>query len=52
MEGNYKKWINSINYKQDVLIEDNLGQFMDSELDKENSPTSGDSVLAMDSVRG
>ena len=24
MEGNYKKWINKINSKQDVLTEDNV----------------------------
>ena len=48
MEGNYKKWINRINSKQDVLTEDNVGQFMDSELSTKNTPTSGDTVLARD----
>ena len=32
MKGNYKKWLDRINAKQDVLTDDNLGQFMDSEL--------------------
>ena len=48
MEGNYTKWINRINSKQDVLTEDNVGQFMDSELSTKNTPTSGDTVLARD----
>ena len=52
MEGNYKKWLNRINAKQDVLTEDNVGQFMDSELSTKSAPTSGDTVLAMDSVTG
>lgn len=52
MEGNYKKWLNRINSKQDVLTEDNLGQFMDSELSTKNTPISGDTVLARDSVTG
>ena len=38
--------------KQDVLTEDNLGQFMDLELTTKSTPTSGDTVLAMDSVTG
>ena len=45
MEGNYKKWINRINSKQDVLTEDNVGQFMDLELPTKLTPTSGDTVL-------
>ena len=52
MEGNYKKWINRFNSKQDTLTEDNLGQFMDSELDTKSIPTSGDTVLGRDSVTG
>ena len=48
MEGNYKKWINRINSKQDVLTEDNVGQFMDSELSTKNTPSTGDTVLARD----
>ena len=48
MEGNYKKWINRINSKQDVLTEDNVGQFMDLELPTKLTPTSGDTVLARD----
>ena len=52
MEGNYKKWINRINSKQDVLTEDNVGSFMDLELPTKLTPTSGDTVLAMDSVTG
>ena len=52
MEGNYKKWINRINAKQDTLTEDNLGQFIESELSTKNTPTSGDTVLARDSVTG
>ena len=48
MEGNYKKWIDRINSKQDTLTEDNLGQFMDSELSTKSTPTSGDTVLARD----
>ena len=48
MEGNYKKWINRINSKQDVLTEDNVGQFMDLELTTKLTPTSGDTVLARD----
>lgn len=34
--------------KQDVLTEDNVGQFMDLELSTKNTPTSGDTVLARD----
>ena len=52
MEGNYKKWINRINAKQDVLTDDNVGEFMLSELSTKSAPTSGDTVLAMDSVTG
>ena len=48
MEGNYIKWINRINSKQDVLTEDNVGQFMDLELPTKLTPTSGDTVLARD----
>ena len=48
MEGNFKKWLDKINCKQDVLTEDNLGQFMDSKLDTKSTPTSGDTVLARD----
>ena len=48
MEGNYKKWLNRINSKQDVLTEDNVGQFMDLELSTKLTPTSGDTVLARD----
>ena len=50
MEGNYKKWLNRINAKQDVLTEDNVGEFMDLELSTKSTPTSGDTVLARDSV--
>ena len=52
MEGNYKKWINRINAKQDVLTEDNVGEFMDLELSTKSTPTSGDTVLGRDSVTG
>ena len=52
MEGNYKKWINRINSKQDVLTEDNLGQLMDSELSTKNTPSTGDTVLGKDSLTG
>ena len=52
MEGNYKKWINRINAKQDVLTEDNVGSFMDLELSMKSAPTSGDTVLGRDSVTG
>ena len=52
MEGNYKKWKDRINSKQDVLTEDNVGEFMDLELSTKSAPTSGDTVLAMDSVTG
>ena len=52
MEGNYKKWINRINAKQDVLTEDNVGEFMDLELSTKSAPTSGDTVLGRDSVTG
>ena len=52
MEGNFKKWINRINSKQDVLTEDNVGAFMDLELPTKLTPTSGDTVLARDSVTG
>ena len=52
MEGNYKKWLNRINSKQNVLTEDNLGQFIESELTTKNTPTSGDTVLGRDSVTG
>lgn len=52
MLGNYKKWINRINAKQDVLTEDNVGEFMDSELPTKLTPTSGDTVLGRDSLTG
>ena len=52
MEGNFKKWINKFNSKQDVLTEDNVGQFMDVKLSTKSAPTSGDTVLARDSVTG
>ena len=52
MEGNYIKWINRINSKQDVLTEDNVGQFMDLELPTKLTPTAGDTVLARDSLTG
>ena len=52
MEGNYKKWTNRFNSKQDVLTEDNLGQFMDLELSTKSTPTSGDTVLGRDSLTG
>ena len=52
MEGNFKKWINRINAKQDVLTEDNVGEFMDLELATKSTPTSGDTVLARDSLTG
>jgi hypothetical protein len=31
MSGNYKKWLDRINAKQDTLTEDNVGEFMDLE---------------------
>ena len=52
MEGNYKKWINRINSKQDVLTDDNVGEFMDLELTTKSTPTSGDTVLGRDSLTG
>ena len=52
MEGNYKNWINRINAKQDVLTEDNVGEFMDLELSTKSTPTYGDTVLGRDSVTG
>ena len=52
MEGNYKKWLNRINAKQDILTEDNLGQLMDSELSTKNTPSTGDTVLGKDSLTG
>ena len=52
MEGNYKKWINRINAKQDILTEDNVGEFMDLELATKPTPTSGDTVLGRDSLTG
>ena len=52
MEGNYKKWINRINSKQDVLTEDNVGKFMDLKLPTKLTPTSGDTVLGRDSLTG
>ena len=52
MEGNYKKWLDRINAKQDILTEDNLGQLMDSELSTKNTPSTGDTVLGRDSVTG
>lgn len=48
MEGNYTKWLNRINSKQDVLTDDSVGQFMDLELPTKLTPTSGDTVLARD----
>lgn len=52
MDGNYKKWLDRINAKQNVLSEDNVGQFMDSELATKSAPTSGDTVLGRDSLTG
>ena len=52
MEGNYKKWLNRINAKQDILSEDNVGEFMDLELPTKSTPTSGDTVLGRDSLTG
>ena len=52
MEGNYKKWINRINSKQDVLTEDNVGQFMDLKLSTKNTPSTDDTVLGRDSLTG
>ena len=52
MEGNYRKWLDRINAKQDILTEDNLGQLMDSELSTKSTPTSGDTVLGKDSLTG
>ena len=52
MEGNFKKWINRINSKQDILTEDNVGQFMDLELATKSTPTYGDTVLGRDSLTG
>ena len=52
MEGNYKKWLNRINAKQDVLTEDNVGEFMDVKLSTKSTPSSGDTVLGRDSVTG
>ena len=52
MEGNYKKWLDRINAKQDILTEDNLGQLMDLELSTKSAPTSGDTVLGRDSLTG
>ncbi|MFN3271166.1 MAG: hypothetical protein ACK40Y_01240 [Cloacibacterium caeni] len=40
------------NSKQDVLTEDNVGQFMDVKLSTKSTPTSGDTVLARDSLTG
>ena len=52
MKGNYKKWLNRINSKQDVLTEDNVGEFMDVKLSTKSTPTSGDTVLGRDSLTG
>ena len=52
MSGNYRKWLDRINAKQDILTEDNLGQFMDSELSTKNTPSTGDTVLGKDSLTG
>ena len=52
MEGNYKKWLDRINSKQNVLTEDNVGQFMDLELATKSTHTSGDTVLGRDSLTG
>jgi hypothetical protein len=38
--------------KQDVLTEDNVGEFMDLELATKSTPTSGDTVLGRDSLTG
>ena len=52
MSGNYKKWLDRINAKQDILTEDNVGQFMDLELATKSTPTYGDTILGRDSVTG
>ena len=38
--------------KQDVLTEDNVGEFMDVKLSTKSAPTSGDTVLGRDSLTG
>ena len=43
---------NLLSNKQDVLTEDNVGQFMDLELSTKLTPSSGDTVLGRDSVTG
>ena len=40
------------NSKQDILTEDNVGQFMDVKLSTKPTPTSGDTVLGRDSLTG
>ena len=46
MEGNYKKWINRINSKQDVLDETNLGEIIDTQLSIKMMPSASPSELS------
>ena len=50
MEGNYKKWINRINSKQDVLDETNLGEIIDTQLSIKMTPSASDELVTLDSI--
>ena len=52
MEGNYKKWINRINSKQDVLDETNLGEIIDTQLSIKMTPSASDELVTLDSISG
>ena len=42
----------ALDEKQDILTENNVGQFMELELSTKSTPTSGDTVLGKDSLTG
>ena len=50
MEGNYKKWINRFNSKQDVLNETNLGEIIDTQLSIKMTPSASDELVTLDSI--
>ena len=52
MEGNYKKWLNRINSKQDVLDETNLGEIIDTQLSIKMTLSASDELVTLDSISG
>ena len=50
MEGNYKKWINRINSKQDVLDETNLVEITDTQLSIKMTPSASDELSTIKTI--